>query len=245
MPQPAHQPSERGPQALYTRQSKNPSDEGKRRARGGTRTAFQPLQTLGTRENVRNPKQFEGCTGDSEAKGVDIVHTSLVQFRTYIPVGQVHGTVHIFGALSRVLAEQGITTRDGLFVGDDTFSPYYGEPGTSLACRSARPRAVRSTPNSPTAAAPSNPNSITLPHAGQEAARSDRRRTPYGHHLLPTDRRLEARGLNNNYFGSKHLLLPLTLDKELTGLAEIRTAPVPPVAAAGSAPYDSMLVPPN
>ncbi|MFX1821265.1 DUF4192 domain-containing protein [Pseudarthrobacter sp. CC4] len=36
-------------------------------------------------------------------------------------------------ALTGVLAEQGITIRDGLFVGDDTFSPYDGEPGTSLA----------------------------------------------------------------------------------------------------------------
>jgi DNA-binding LacI/PurR family transcriptional regulator len=32
-----------------------------------------------------------------------------------------------------VLAEQGITIRDGPFVGDDTFFPYDGEPGTSLA----------------------------------------------------------------------------------------------------------------
>ncbi|MFB8371012.1 DUF4192 domain-containing protein [Pseudarthrobacter sp. NPDC055928] len=36
-------------------------------------------------------------------------------------------------ALTGVLAEQGITIRDGLFVGDDTFSPYDGEPGTSIA----------------------------------------------------------------------------------------------------------------
>lgn len=36
-------------------------------------------------------------------------------------------------ALTGVLAEQGITIRDGLFVGDTTFSPYDGEPGTSLA----------------------------------------------------------------------------------------------------------------
>ncbi|VXC21382.1 conserved hypothetical protein [Arthrobacter sp. 9AX] len=36
-------------------------------------------------------------------------------------------------ALTGVLAEQGITIRDGLFVGDTTFSPYDGEPGTSIA----------------------------------------------------------------------------------------------------------------
>jgi hypothetical protein len=30
-------------------------------------------------------------------------------------------------------AEQGITIRDGLFVGEETFSPYDGDPGTSLA----------------------------------------------------------------------------------------------------------------
>jgi hypothetical protein len=36
-------------------------------------------------------------------------------------------------ALTGVLAEQGITIRDGLLVGDTAFSPYDGEPGTSLA----------------------------------------------------------------------------------------------------------------
>ncbi|BCW78290.1 DUF4192 domain-containing protein [Arthrobacter sp. NicSoilC5] len=36
-------------------------------------------------------------------------------------------------ALTGVLAEQGITIRDGLFVGDQTFSPYDGEPGHELA----------------------------------------------------------------------------------------------------------------
>lgn len=44
-------------------------------ARSGTRTTFRPLKTLGTRENIRNPKQFDGCTTHSEAESVDIVHT--------------------------------------------------------------------------------------------------------------------------------------------------------------------------
>lgn len=36
-------------------------------------------------------------------------------------------------ARTGVLAEQGTTIRDGLFVGDETFSPYDGESGTSLS----------------------------------------------------------------------------------------------------------------
>jgi hypothetical protein len=55
--------------------AKIPSDEGEHRARGGTRTAFQPLQTLGTPENIRNPSQSGRCTAQSEAQGVHIVHT--------------------------------------------------------------------------------------------------------------------------------------------------------------------------
>jgi hypothetical protein len=39
----------------------------------------------------------------------------------------------IIAALTGVLAEQGITIRDGLFVGDETFSPYDGEAGSSVA----------------------------------------------------------------------------------------------------------------
>jgi hypothetical protein len=47
--------------------------------------------------------------------------------------GQARPHAGTIAALTGVLAEQGITIRDGLFVGDDTFSPYDGEPGTSLA----------------------------------------------------------------------------------------------------------------
>jgi hypothetical protein len=48
-------------------------------------------------------------------------------------VGQPRPQAGTIAALTGVLAEQGITIRDGLFVGDETFSPYDGDPGTSLA----------------------------------------------------------------------------------------------------------------
>jgi hypothetical protein len=51
---------------MYTHQKlKTASDVGKR-ARGGTRTGFYPLQTLGTPENVANPAQSGRCTTRSE-----------------------------------------------------------------------------------------------------------------------------------------------------------------------------------
>ncbi|NSX35089.1 DUF4192 domain-containing protein, partial [Pseudarthrobacter oxydans] len=46
--------------------------------------------------------------------------------------GQPKPHAGTIAALTGVLAEQGITIRDGLFVGDDAFSPYDSEPGTSL-----------------------------------------------------------------------------------------------------------------
>jgi hypothetical protein len=56
----------RGPQA---------PEQGKHCARGGTRTAFQPLQTLRTPENIPNPSQFGTGTDESAAQGVHNVHT--------------------------------------------------------------------------------------------------------------------------------------------------------------------------
>ncbi|WP_457949834.1 DUF4192 domain-containing protein [Pseudarthrobacter sp. alpha12b] len=47
--------------------------------------------------------------------------------------GQAKPHAGTIAALTGVLAEQGITIRDGLFVGDETFSPYDDEPGTRLA----------------------------------------------------------------------------------------------------------------
>ena len=76
-------------------------------------------------------------------------------------------------ALTGVLAEQGITIRDGLFVGDETFSPYDGEPGTSLALpvNSTQTSAInaefiyRGSYIEPT-------DRITLPTTGQAAAKA-------------------------------------------------------------------------
>ncbi|MFC9772538.1 MULTISPECIES: DUF4192 domain-containing protein [unclassified Pseudarthrobacter] len=47
--------------------------------------------------------------------------------------GQAKPHAATIAALTGVLAEQGITIRDGLVVGDTTFSPYDDEPGTSIA----------------------------------------------------------------------------------------------------------------
>ncbi len=62
-------------QALSTLEGQKALDLRKHCARGGTRTTFRALQALGTPENMRNPKKFEGCTAGYEAKSVDNVHT--------------------------------------------------------------------------------------------------------------------------------------------------------------------------
>ena len=78
-PQPAMQASEGRNHKLYQHvKAKSPSDEGICCARGGTRTGLQPLQTLGTRENIRNPAQSDVLKSRSEAKCVDAVHTRFL-----------------------------------------------------------------------------------------------------------------------------------------------------------------------
>jgi hypothetical protein len=66
----------------------------------------------------------------------DTTATSIL-FAVYTSETSQHGQARpqagTIAALTGVLAEQGITIRDGLFVGDETFSPYDGDPGTSLA----------------------------------------------------------------------------------------------------------------
>lgn len=62
------------------------------RARGGTRTAFPGLQTLGTRENMRNPTRSDRSTTESEAQSVDIVHTRFRR-RRGLPVHQMPGNL--------------------------------------------------------------------------------------------------------------------------------------------------------
>jgi len=57
--------------------AKTPSDEGECCARGGTRTAFQPSQTLGSHGNMRNPARSNPSKGESDAQSVDIVHTHI------------------------------------------------------------------------------------------------------------------------------------------------------------------------
>src|SRR6478672_2914952 len=66
----------------------------------------------------------------------DTTATSLL-FAVYTSApwqpGQPKPHAGTIAALTGVLAEQGVTIREGLFVGDDTFSPYDGEPGHELA----------------------------------------------------------------------------------------------------------------
>lgn len=87
--------------------------------------------------------------------------------------GQARPYAGTIAALTGVLAERGITIRDGLFVGDKTFSPYDGEPGTSVALP------VNSTETSAINAefiyrgSLVEPNDrVTLPTSGQEAAKA-------------------------------------------------------------------------
>jgi hypothetical protein len=52
-----------------------------KRARGGTRTAFQPLPTLGSPENIPNPSQSGIGTAGFEGKCVHNVHTPFCPLR--------------------------------------------------------------------------------------------------------------------------------------------------------------------
>jgi hypothetical protein len=107
--------------------------------------------------------------------------------------GQVRPHAGTIAALTGVLAEQGITIRDGLFVGDETFSPYDGEPGTSLALpvNSTQTSAInaefiyRGSFIEPT-------DRVTLPTTSQEAAKA----AAVEHHMdtiasQPTDAALQ------------------------------------------------------
>ncbi|MDQ0000719.1 DUF4192 domain-containing protein [Pseudarthrobacter sulfonivorans] len=94
--------------------------------------------------------------------------------------GQAKPYAGTIAALTGVLAEQGITIRDGLFVGAETFSPYDGEPGTTIALpvSSTQTSAInaefiyRGSFIEPT-------NQITLPTTDQEAAKA----TAVEHHI--------------------------------------------------------------
>ena len=61
--------------------TKQAPEQGKHCARGGTRTGFQPLQTLDSRQNTRNPAQSGTGTGtgtgtaQSVTQSADTVHT--------------------------------------------------------------------------------------------------------------------------------------------------------------------------
>ncbi|MFD0043760.1 DUF4192 family protein [Pseudarthrobacter scleromae] len=132
-------------------------------------------------------------TSDTTAKAILFaVYTSETAC-----VGQPRPHAGTIAALTGVLAEQGITIRDGLFVGDETFSPYDGEPGHDLALP------VSSTQTSAINAEFIYRGSyiepadrITLPATSQEAAKA----TAVEHHIdtiasQPTEKRSTVRGL--------------------------------------------------
>lgn len=84
----------------------------------------QPGQELAYARTVRHY-----LTSDATATSI------LFAIYTTAPAqpGQTKPHAATIAALTGVLAEQGITIRDGLVVGDTTFSPYDDEPGTSIA----------------------------------------------------------------------------------------------------------------
>jgi len=63
------------PRSYFFMGCRSPSNEGECRARGGTRTAFQAPETLGTRGNMRNPARSAPHTTRSEAQSVYFVHS--------------------------------------------------------------------------------------------------------------------------------------------------------------------------
>jgi hypothetical protein len=67
------------------------------RARGGTRTGFQALQTLGTCENVRNPAGSGPCMTRSEVQGVHIVHQprGIVAGLVSVRAGEFPPNIHL------------------------------------------------------------------------------------------------------------------------------------------------------
>ena len=66
---------------VHSQRPQKAPDLRKHCAQGGTRTAFPPLQSLGTPGIMRNPDRSDRCTAQSEAKSVDIVHTLFSIFQ--------------------------------------------------------------------------------------------------------------------------------------------------------------------
>ncbi|MGN7251470.1 MULTISPECIES: DUF4192 family protein [unclassified Arthrobacter] len=85
----------------------------------------------------RQPGQELPCARTGAHYLTSDTNASSVHFAVYTSETSQHGQPRpqagTIAALTGVLAEQGITIRDGLFVREHTFSPYDGEPGTSLA----------------------------------------------------------------------------------------------------------------
>ncbi|MDR6417662.1 DUF4192 domain-containing protein [Pseudarthrobacter sulfonivorans] len=141
----------------------------------------------------------------------DTTATSIL-FAVYTNETAQHGQAKPYAgtiaALTGVLAEHGITIRDGLFVGPETFSPYDDEPGTSLALpvSSTQTSAInaefiyRGSFIEPT-------NHIALPTTSQETAKA----TAVEHHMdtirtQPADASLQqGRRLWADMLNSKNL----------------------------------------
>ncbi|BCW36014.1 hypothetical protein StoSoilA2_20700 [Arthrobacter sp. StoSoilA2] len=92
-------------------------------------------------------------TSDTSAKSIVFaVYTSA-----HCEPGQPKPHAATIAALTGVLAENGISIRDGIFVSDDSYSPTTANPAKTSPCPSAPLNTAASTRNSSTAAAPYNP----------------------------------------------------------------------------------------
>jgi len=138
-------------------------------------------------------------------------------------------------ALTGVLAEQGITIRDGLFVGDDTFSPYDGEPGTTLALpvTDAQTSAInaefiyRGSAVQPT-------DRVALPATGQNAAKAaaveqqmDTIRNQTDVQAIQNGRELWANILNSKSFPSDDDCHALVAHLQFPGIRDRLIADIP------------------
>jgi hypothetical protein len=118
------------------------------RARGGTRTGLQPLQTLGSPENMRNSTQSATSTTRSKAESVHIVHTLFLS-TSATPTGLLDGRTGRAGFRSNTMRRGpetdrrrlSIVVRCGPFVGNRRTSRgtrWGGQPTTTSGITSRR-----------------------------------------------------------------------------------------------------------
>ncbi|KQQ80907.1 DUF4192 domain-containing protein [Arthrobacter sp. Leaf137] len=149
--------------------------------------------------------------------------------------GQPKPHAATIAALTGVLAEQDITIRDGLFVGDDTFSPYDDEPGTALALpvTDTQTSAInaefiyRGSAVQPT-------DRVTLPATGQDEAKAaaveqhmNAIRNQTDGKAIQNGRKLWADMLNSNSFPSDDDCRALVAHLQFPGIRDRLIADIP------------------